>query len=278
MDNLIGQQFGNRLVIQNHCDTNDWLKYGFKIPASPYKYVLTKCLSCGSILPADKKNLRVQPPKRCVFCSNIGNHSHIDTHTNTWAVYDAYAVCNIAYHDQIISAYVDIQDYDAIRQHVWRVSKKRNKYYVVSGSAKKGTAVYMHEAVYGDVDDGMEIDHIDGNSLKNRRNNLRMVSRQENIDNQIATRIDNTIGIRGIVYNKRSKTFKVDFHYHGRRYYTKEWHTIEEAVWCRKCFEDYFGIHALEHNPLANQYYTLNDEDKVLIHEYVTSKILGNER
>jgi len=136
----------------------------------------------------------------------------------------------------------------------------------------------MHTMVLGNPKDTFEIDHIDGNSLNNRRANLRFVSRQENIDNQIATRIDNSIGIRGITYSKTKKTYSVDFYYHGKRYYTKGWDTLEEAVWCRTCFEDYFNINSIKNNPIAKEYYTLNDRTKENIKQYVTLKILGNER
>ena len=193
-----GQRFGNRIIVQDSCVDDDWLKLGLKIPGRKDKYKLTQCLNCGSILPCEISNLHRQPPKRCVFCSNIGNHSKVDTYANSWAVYDEYAVCNIFYNREIVSAYIDAQDYDKACKYIWRISKKRQKYYVVSGSFKKGTQVYLHNLAYGECPDGLEIDHIDGNSLNNRRSNLRLVSRQENIDNQRATRIDNQIGIRGV--------------------------------------------------------------------------------
>ena len=278
MELLIGQRFGNREITKLSCTDEDWTNIGLNIPARKDKYVLTKCHNCGSILPCEKKNLTSQPPKRCVFCSNIGNHSHIETMTNSWVVKDQYAVCNVVYNNKTICFYIDADRYDEIKKYTWRISKKRQKFYVITGSFKKGTMKYLHDIIYRTDHNGYEIDHIDGNSLNNRRNNLRLVTRQENIDNQIATRIDNQIGIRGIVYNKRRKTYKVDFYYHDQRYYTKEWSSIEEAVWCRYCFEEYFSINSIKNNPLAEKYYTLNEEMKNEIQQYVLNKILGNKR
>ena len=274
----IGQRFGNRIIVGNNCTAENWTSLGLRIPARPDKYKLTKCLNCGSVLPCSLKNLVAQPPKRCVLCSNIGNHSNVETLTNTWAIYDDCAVCNVVFHKQIVSFYVDSKDYDMVSEYTWRISQKRQKYYAVTGSAKKHTQLYLHALIFGNIPDGFEIDHIDGNSLNNQRNNLRAVSRQENIDNQRATRIDNQIGIRGVVCDKRSGKYQVDFYYHGRRYYTKPWETIEEAVWCRYCFEDHFGIPALKNNPLAKQYFTLDAITRDAVLQYVQEKILRNER
>ena len=273
----IGQRFGNREIIRNHCVPSDWTDIDFKVPIRTDKYKLTRCLNCGRIMPAMIKNLINQPPKRCVFCSNIGNHNNVPTNTNAWTVYDSYAVCNVNNNGVIISFYIDADDYQEVSKYVWRISKKRRKYYVITGSAKKRTGIYLHEMLCHKNEDE-EIDHIDGNSLNNRKSNLRAVSRQENIDNQRATRIDNSIGIRGISFDKRSRKYTVDFNYHNKRFYTRPWDTLEEAVWCRYCFEDYYDLPAIKNNPLAEQYYTLSDDMKREIQQYVYQKILGNER
>lgn len=279
MDIYVGQQFGMRQIVSMNVDKSYWSTLGMKLPDRTDKYVLGKCLCCGAILPTLKKNLIDRPPKRCVFCSNIGNHSNIETLTNSWVIDKDVAICNVMFHDKVVSFYIDKDRYNDVKQYTWRISQKRRKYYVITGSCKKHTMKYLHQMIYGEViDNGMEIDHIDGNSLNNRIANLRLVTRQQNIDNQKATRIDNAIGIRGVSYDKRDKLFHVDFYYHGSRYYLKPWKTVEEAVWCRKCLEDCFGITALASNPLFAQYDTLTEEQHENIHKYVLGKILGNER
>lgn len=273
MIDFSNQQFGTRLIIKNTCEPEDWTRIGKPVPDRPDKYVLGKCLNCGAILPTHKKNLIYQPPKRCVFCSNIGNHYNLETDTNSWVQRDDIAICNVIYNKQVISFTIDVNEYEKVSQYIWRISKKKNKYYVISGSLKKGTMIYLHQMIMNETREGMEIDHIDGNSLNNRRSNLRWTSHQENVDNIQATRIDNTIGIRGISYDKRGKKYTVDFNYHGKRYYFKPWKTIEEAVYCRYCLEKNFGLNLVEKNPLL-QHYKLNDELlKSEIEQYVLLKI-----
>lgn len=273
-EDITNQIFGNRKVIKNYCEDEDWLKIGKPIPKTKHKFRLTQCLNCGAILPADISNLRRQPPKKCSFCSNIGNHYNLQTNTNNWAINDKEAICNVFFKNQIVSFYIDKEDYELAAKYIWRIVQKRQKYYVLSGSNKKGTDIYLHN-LFLPKKEGKEVDHIDGNSLNNRKSNLRYTSRQENVDNVIATRIDNQIGIRGICYNKKSHLYQVDFSYHKKRYYFKPWKTIEEAIYCRYCCERYFNLEIITKNPNFD-FYDLSCIDKESINNYVKEKISGN--
>lgn len=273
-EDLTGQIFGTRKVIKNYCEDEDWIKINKPIPKEKAKFRLTQCLNCGAILPGDPKNLKKNPPKKCVFCSNIGNHYNIKTNTNNWSITNDNAICNVTFKNQIVSFYIDKEDYKQISQYIWRIVQKKQKYYVITGSNKKGTDIYLHHMFLPEKDN-LEVDHIDGNSLNNRKSNLRYTTHQENVDNVIATRIDNQIGIRGVSYNSKAKIYKVDFIYHNKRYYFKDWNTIEEAIYCRLCCEQYFNLSMLEKNPNL-QYYDFSKVNKEEIHNYVLSKISGN--
>lgn len=270
---LTGQRFGNRIVIRDKCVAEDWININKPVPSDVSKYSLCKCVNCGATIPTDRRNIFSNPPKRCVFCSNIGNHYSLDTSTNSWVVIDDTAVCNVLYQGKVVSFVIDADRYELVSSKSWRISKKKNKLYVISGSFKKKTSIYLHQLIMGETKEGMEIDHIDGNSLNNRRSNLRFVTHQENVDNIKATRIDSSIGIRGISKDKRSKSFCVDFNYHGMRIYFKTWKTIEEAVYCRKCVESMFGLNLVNSNPIAKRYELEDASVKSEIESYVSSKV-----
>ena len=178
----------------------------------------------------------------------------------------------IQYKKDFIEVYVDKEDGEKIKQYNWRTSHKKNKIYIVTGQSRNNNLMYLHNYLMNYVPvPKQEIDHIDGNSCNNRKSNLRLVSRQANIDNT-KVRFDNKIGIRGIC--KTKNLYKCDFSYHGKRYYFKDWKTCEEAVYCRKIAEEYFGIEILSRNPLAQQYIDkLTEEQKTLIRSYVHTKI-----
>jgi len=271
-----GMVFGGRTVLRANCEENDFLSIGIRVPNRIDKYVLGKCNNCGRVLPTRKADLIKHPPKRCMYCSNIGNHFSVETSRNSWNVVGDTAYCNVEYSGVIVQFFVDSDMYEELSSYIWRISKKKTKYYVTTGSGHKGTLKYLHNIVVGDAPEGLEVDHIDGNSLNNKKSNLRFISHIENIHNIRANRIDNQIGIRGISFDSKKKLFVVDLSFNNHRYYVKPWKTLEQAVWCRHIFEDYFNLPMLNYNPLFEQYNTLQDKEKEEIKNYTLSKILGN--
>lgn len=188
---------------------------------------------------------------------------------------DCYLL-KVKYKDTWCDSYIDKESYEKVSSRVWRTNHKKNKVYLVSGSVKTNNSVYLHNFIMNHVcTPKFEVDHLDGNSLNNRISNLKIVTRQENVDNT-RVRIDNKIGIRGVCQNNKNKLYKCDFSYHKKRFYFKDFKTVEEAVYCRKYAEEYFGIETLSKNPLAKKYLTLSEEQSSKIKEYVHSKISGN--
>lgn len=78
------------------------------------------------------------------------------------------------------SAIVDDEDYDDISFHSWRLS---NSGYALS--TENSRAILMHRIIMNPAK-GLEIDHINGNKLDNRKSNLRCCTKSENASNSIA--------------------------------------------------------------------------------------------
>lgn len=83
---------------------------------------------------------------------------------------------------------VSNEDYKTLKKFKWCVSRsgkkgKAQKYgepYAVT--YKGGRKQYMHRMIMGDPENAI-VDHINHQSLDNRRENLRVVSRSENVKN-----------------------------------------------------------------------------------------------
>lgn len=97
------------------------------------------------------------------------------------------------------SAIVDDEDFEYLNQFKWHAEKLHGTYYAarrVRASFRKYVIVKMHQVIVGRTA-GLEIDHINGNGLDNRRFNLRLVTHQQNSQNS-KLRTDNTSGYKGV--------------------------------------------------------------------------------
>jgi hypothetical protein len=80
----------------------------------------------------------------------------------------------------ISSVLYDPEDLPLIKEHHWYANKKGNTRYVLA--MEKGKAVYLHRIVmYAPPE--LTVDHINGNGLDNRKENLRCVPLWVNLHN-----------------------------------------------------------------------------------------------
>lgn len=100
-----------------------------------------------------------------------------------------------------------------------KATPKSNQPYYVLRFGKKTTS--CHRLVYQMfhkkiLDKKIDIDHIDGNGLNNKINNLREATRSQNCMNSGA-RVTNALGIKGVCFNKREKRFVAQINVKGKR-------------------------------------------------------------
>lgn len=189
-------------------------------------------------------------------------------------------ILSLIHKSEIVQTLFDKEDFERIHQYHWRLSCKRQKKYVCTGqSATRGGTgiIYLSNLVMDFKPDGdNEVDHIDGNSLNNTKENLRIVSRIDNIHN-ITTLSPNskTTGIRGVSLDKRSGLYCVDFRYNNHRWYVKPYKKLESAVYLRYLFECEFyqdARHSSCDSVIQSIINKLSPEEKVDIELYFQSK------
>jgi hypothetical protein len=99
-------------------------------------------------------------------------------------------------------AIVDDEDYKKFNQHKW--------YYSASGYAvrdSKSKRLYLHREIMV-CPENLYIDHINGDKLDNRKNNLRFCTIIQNGQNS-KLRKDNTSGYKGVSYFARDNNWMV---------------------------------------------------------------------
>lgn len=87
-----------------------------------------------------------------------------------------------------------------------------------------------------------DVDHIDGNRLNNKWNNLREVSRGKNLKN-IGLRSTNKSGHIGVYCRKDTKKYSAYINHKGKKYSLGDFEKYEDAVKVRLKAEIEFGFH-----------------------------------
>ena len=100
---------------------------------------------------------------------------------------------------------VDDEDVDLISEHKWFARKHGKSLYLEgwewNNELNRNFTLYGHRVILGVTDPTVHIDHTNGNPLDNRKQNLRIVTRSQNIANS-RVRDDNTSGYKGVSWHK----------------------------------------------------------------------------
>lgn len=89
-------------------------------------------------------------------------------------------------------------------------------------------AVYLHQQIIEQTA-GFVSDHINGDTLDNRRENLRPVTHAQNLQNRRGAQINSRSGIRGVSWHKAGAKWRAEVKVHGRVFYLGLFDTIEAA-------------------------------------------------
>jgi hypothetical protein len=118
-------------------------------------------------------------------------------------------------------ARVDDADYQCVTAFKWRalVDRRRNKVYAVRktrGPHSSRKSLYMHREILGVTDPQVKVDHRNGDSLDNRRANLRKCVNGENVANSVKRRDGQSSKYKGVCWHKRDCKFQASIRVHGR--------------------------------------------------------------
>ena len=142
-------------------------------------------------------------------------------------------------------AVIDIADLDIVGNHNWCVTTGTQTMYAmrtdISGPRPK--TVFMHRSIMNEPV-GLDVDHVDCDGLNNKRENLRVATRTQNLQNQ-RLKNENTSGYKGVSWDKKRKKWRAQIRINkkskclGRHRTAKEAH----AAYCAasKKFHAEFG-------------------------------------
>lgn len=146
-------------------------------------------------------------------------------------------------------ALVDDDDYERLAKWTWHSAASyghavRRKVVSELAPGEKKGAVWMHREVMN-TPDGMITDHINGNPLDNRKENLRICTSLQNSRNA-RVRIDSISGYKGVSFRKDHQVWRARIQVDGKLIHLGHFRTPEDAARAYdEAAKEYFGEFAV---------------------------------
>lgn len=202
---------------------NRWKVLQFSHKVGYNKYFLCECLDCHNIYPKYVQNIIYGKSKSC------GCKSHKETAYNINKKYNNFEVI-----DDVVNVYIDndenkimlcdIDDWERLKKCYWR--EDPNGYAV---SIRDYQTIRFHREVMKINNPQIQVDHINGNTIDNRKINLRLCTNQENSMNRYENS-NNTSGYKGVYYDKERNKWRGAIQYNGKSIKSpRRYNTPEEA-------------------------------------------------
>lgn len=209
MDNIEGKSISTKvanLVANAFLEKEDGQEYVEHLDGNEENNGVDN-LKWASISSREVKNRRISETKR--------KHNKYQVVGNTVYVsitgIDKYMIC-------------DLEDWEKYKDLTWMYVAG---YACSNQNIDNPKRLKFHRLVMN-APDGMEVDHINHNTLDNRRKNLRVVTHVINMSNR-GRLSNNKTGKNGVYWSEYSKCYGAQITVNGKHYFLGQYQTFEEA-------------------------------------------------
>lgn len=134
--------------------------------------------------------------------------------------------------EKIEETIIDKDKYDSVKDFKWCLDP--------NGYVKNSKHQYLHRFVTGEKN--LFVDHINGNKLDNRLENLRICCNADNLKNRVNLPKSNTSGVIGVRYREDRHKWYASIQCNNQKINLGSFITKEEAIQARiKAELEYFG-------------------------------------
>ena len=173
---------------------------------------------------------------RCTHCDMM-RLSGLQAHPNAMEVASVTTPSDSSYREIHLSkrqvAIVDASDFVELNKQAWSASwrPKMGRFYAISSTpGDRKHKRYLHRVVMGlERGDKRMVDHINHDTLNNRRCNLRIVTNSQNMMNHGKIQRNNTSGVRWVHFEKRTQSYRVQVIKDKRSIWGGRYSSLEEA-------------------------------------------------
>jgi len=195
---------------------------------------MKKCKICGKEVTRIVKGMCIAHYNQSIYVSKVrtkyGKRKH---RPNDYVIYDTYTeiiLCDKNGNERARTK-VDLKDAEKCSERRWSVHSKG---YVQTFCYSKFE--FLHQYLMN-APKGKYVDHINHDTLDNRRANLRIVTpHQSNLNQHL--RKDNTSGHKGISWVKRDSVWEAYIHIDGKKKRLGKFKDLQDAINARKEAED----------------------------------------
>jgi hypothetical protein len=150
---------------------------------------------------------------------------------------------------------LDTSDVAFASRHTWHAHWYRcmRSFYAMTDlrTATWRTSVQLHRMLLAPDDSSIEVDHRNGITTDNRRENLRLATHADNMRNRRVQR-NNTSGHCGVCWDKQQQCWRVQIGVNGKQTYLGLYDSFAEAIAARLAAEaKHFGEFAYSARPAA---------------------------
>jgi len=240
MDILIGDKFGDWIVIDKGIDR--FVSQGKNKNKLLSKTWKCKC-QCGFceevIKDVLEKNLIKNKSLGCGLKHKINNK--FSKKQNVYALTNEYGIGYLLNGKEF---YFDLEDYDLIKNYCWDLHSDTNNSYIRAYSHTENNIhkyIFLHNLVSNNLNSNLVVDHIDGNTMNNRKYNIRICKQIYNIKN-LKLYKTNKSGTKGVYYSKKTNKWIANIQCNKNKIHLGSFENIDDAIKVRKEAEiKYFG-------------------------------------
>jgi hypothetical protein len=129
-------------------------------------------------------------------------------------------------------ASISPEDFSYLNRWRWcAVSQGKSKWRAMRKTAS-GTTRFMHQDIAERLGwhnvHGVVVDHINGDPLDNRRDNIRLATVSQNLHNR-GPQSNSRTGVKGVSYNKQVRKYSAEIHVNGKKHWLGHFRSLENA-------------------------------------------------